>query len=253
MRLSTLALCALFLFPRAVHAEVSITEIMYDVPGSDVNAEWIEILNQSNSPIDLSEWRFLEGGVHHMLKPESVSVIEPFRYAVIARNATSFREAWPSFSGILFMSSFSLNNSGETLSLVDQGGAIVESTTYSHAFGNGDGNTVNFTVQGEVSRSPSPGEPASPAAAVFIGQTLENRNFGNHEETPRVDTHEAIDENGVGDGVYAVSYMEEGGEKKQTLLPWLAALAAVIAVGFFAIFNRNSQAKSGYTIIEDNS
>ena len=60
-------LIILLLIIPTVSAQIEITEIMYDVPGSDAGREWIEIHNTGNTT-DLTDWRFFESGSNHKLK-----------------------------------------------------------------------------------------------------------------------------------------------------------------------------------------
>ena len=60
---------ALFLFsvPFVVSADILISEIMYDLPGLDAKREWIEIVNTGSEGVDLTGWKFFEGGTNHRL------------------------------------------------------------------------------------------------------------------------------------------------------------------------------------------
>src|SRR3989338_825587 len=107
---------ALFL-PVCASAQVVISEIMYDLEGSDANREWIEIYNSGSSVVNITEWRLFEGDSNHVLTAVGSETLATGGYAVIADDPEKFREDWPSFSGRLFDSSFSLSNTGGTLVL----------------------------------------------------------------------------------------------------------------------------------------
>ena len=95
-----------------VHAESSlkITEIMYDLPGSDSGREWIEVYNAGASDIDLSLFKFFEANTNHGLAPAGSSILSAGALAVIADNPEKFSIDWPSYNGLIFDSSFSLSN-----------------------------------------------------------------------------------------------------------------------------------------------
>lgn len=164
------AFCALififvFLFPSIVHAQVSITEIMYDLPGGDTKHEWIEVHNDEES-VDFSTWKLYEGSTNHKLTPFSGSGSLPSgSYAVIADDPATFLSDYPGFSGALFDVALSggLNNTnGETLVLRDADLIDRDSVTYSPSQGaQGDGNSLNKTGSGWQALSPSPGTNAS--------------------------------------------------------------------------------------------
>ncbi len=135
--------CAVFI-PKMSLAALSVNEIMYDPPGSDTNHEWIEIVNDGDVPIDISGWKLFEGTSNHALISVLGSTTIPAHgFAVIADNATTFQTDWPTFGGVLFDSVFSLANSGETFSLKDSSGAVINEVTYTSASGaNGDGESL---------------------------------------------------------------------------------------------------------------
>ena len=105
------------LSPFTAHAAVVISEIMYDLPGSDENREWIELYNNGVEIVDLEDWRFFEGGVNHKILPRHALSLMPNSYVVIVRHVDGFKTDWPLYDGALFVSSFSLNNTGENLTI----------------------------------------------------------------------------------------------------------------------------------------
>src|SRR5580704_16125556 len=88
----TMFLCSVYV----AHAQIVITEIMYDPSGSDVGAEWIEIYNASNSPIDLTKWK-VNDGTNHVLNPPPKNgghgslLLGANAYLILAADAASFR------------------------------------------------------------------------------------------------------------------------------------------------------------------
>src|SRR3989344_1169913 len=95
-----------------VHAESSlkITEIMYDLPGSDSGREWIEVYNAGSADIDLSLFKFFEANTNHGLVTIGSPTLAAGAFAIVADNPVNFSVDWPSFSGLVFDSSFSLSN-----------------------------------------------------------------------------------------------------------------------------------------------
>ncbi|OGI61170.1 hypothetical protein A2645_02190 [Candidatus Nomurabacteria bacterium RIFCSPHIGHO2_01_FULL_39_9] len=152
-----------FLITFQIHAQVAISEIMYDLEGSDSGREWIEIKNTSSSDIDFSEkvsgdsrWRVSKKSGNHQITPfGGGDKLSAGAFAVIALDPSKFSLDWPNFSGIIFKSSFnSLNNAGETVSIKDTlTDTIVSGITYnSDMNAAGDGKTLalignNFSAQ----------------------------------------------------------------------------------------------------------
>jgi len=152
---------ALFLifFPAPLFASAQITEVMYDLEGSDDGREWIEVRNTGTEALDLSGWRFFENNTNHAIAIVSGGAIPPGGYAVIADNSSKFLADWPGFSGVLYDSVFSLINSGELLILRDSSLADVDTLTYDTSIGAaGDGMSLQKEGNGAwVPRDPTPG------------------------------------------------------------------------------------------------
>ena len=122
-------------------SEIVINEIMYNLEGSDSDREWIEIFNSGTTTVDLTDWKLYDGQSNHKLNiTQGSAIISPGGYAIISSGTDKFLADNPSFNGAILESSFSLNNSGETLSLKDAKDNIIDQVTYSSSMGaNGDG------------------------------------------------------------------------------------------------------------------
>ncbi len=102
--------------------------------------EWIEIYNTTNSEIDLTDWKFIEGfsesdedGVSHKLNSFNGDLaIKSNGYAIITQDAEKFSEKYETSSDIIVIDSSwgSLNEKGEKITLKDSDGNIIESFTY---------------------------------------------------------------------------------------------------------------------------
>src|SRR3989344_2877924 len=149
----------LLLSPSYIHAQVYISEIMYDLSGADTGREWIEIFNGGSESVDLSSWKLFEANVNHSLNNVSGGAsLSAGGYTVIADDTTKFLIDWPSYSGILFESSFSLSNTGETIALKNSELTTIDEVTYDSSLGaNGDGNTLNKSDGSWVNKSATPG------------------------------------------------------------------------------------------------
>ncbi len=150
--------------PGAVSAQVVISEIMYDVSGSDTDREWIEVFNAGGSSVHFSDWKFFEANANHSLTSvQGGENLAAGAYAIIADNPTKFLQDWPSYSGILFDSTFSLGNTGETLAIHMPPPDLTEtdSIAYQGAWGAaGNGNSLQRTSANSSTlseSSPTPG------------------------------------------------------------------------------------------------
>ncbi len=129
----------------AADTDILISEIMYDLSGIDGGHEWIELYNKGASGVDLTGWRFEEGGTQHTLSlREGSMTISAGAYTVIADDGDQFLLDYSSFSGNLIDSSFSLSNTGESLILRNgYNGTIIDTVIYSSSWGaDGDGNSL---------------------------------------------------------------------------------------------------------------
>lgn len=123
------------LFPLLASAQVKISEIMYDPEGSDTKREWIEIFNTGTENIDLGTYFFFENNVHHKLTAQSSSILVPGAYAIIVDSIPEVLADFSGYSGLIFDSAFSLNNTGETISLANPQKVIINSATYDSNMG----------------------------------------------------------------------------------------------------------------------
>ena len=124
-------------------APVLMTEIRYEVPGSDIGHEWVEIFNNGTESVNLSSWKFREAGINHNLNLKRGNILlDSQQYAIIADDTTTFLFDNYFYSGTLFDSVFSLDNNGEQLSLYN-GSTIVDDLNYSSSWGGNE----NYTLE----------------------------------------------------------------------------------------------------------
>jgi hypothetical protein len=192
------ALAFLLLVPVAVHAGIIFGDIGYDVPGADEGREWITIQNSGPDPVDLAGWRFFEGGVNHKLTPIGTATIPPDGTAIIVSSSDGYLADHPGYAGLMFKSSFSLSNSGETLSLKNASGTVMTSFTYAP--------------------KPVVPVPRAPAAKKIISNPV-----------PATTVH------ATGAPPFP-SQTAAAGNTPGGIIPWIGGVAAVIAFGIGAAF-----------------
>lgn len=174
------ALLVLFL-PAGAFASAVISEVMYDLEGTDTDREWIEIVNNGSSAVDVSSFKLFEANTNHALTSvQGSTVLAPGETAIIAVSPAAFLADWPGFSGRLFDSSFSLSNSGETLGIKNGADGEEDSIPYASAMGaQGDGKSLGRSGGTFVPQTPSPGsaEQASQTSSQSSGSLpLANQN-----------------------------------------------------------------------------
>ncbi len=109
--------------------DIVITEIMYNVFNVD-SLEYIEIYNNDVMAVDLAGFSFTSGVNYDFAVS---TIMNPGDYLVITDNSAGMQAAfgvnadqWPSGEG--------LNNNGETITLVDASGNVVDQVTYDDSF-----------------------------------------------------------------------------------------------------------------------
>ena len=140
---------------------VIINEIMYNPAGADNYREWIEVFNNGESSVDLSQWKFFENEVNHKLTLiQGSNILSSRAYAVITNNEEL--SDYPTYSGILFKSSFSLKNSGEEITLKN-GDLIIDKVNYNSFWGAyEDGKSLQRIDPDESSNNSQNWQAASP-------------------------------------------------------------------------------------------
>lgn len=141
-----------------------VSEVMYDVSGTDSGREWVEVYNAGSSSVDLSILRFFNKQGGHTIKSYggASTVLAPGAVAVLADKPESFLADYPGFTGVLLDSAFSLTNTGESIGMRDTEGVVQDEIAYSSDMGAaGDGNSLSRSGDSWVPGIPSPGVYAS--------------------------------------------------------------------------------------------
>ena len=140
--------------------KIIINEIMYDIGGSDDGYEWIEVYNTGFGDVDLSTLKFFEAETNHAISAFNggTSVISSAGFAIVAEDPEKFLIDWPDYQGLIFDSSFSLSNEGETLTIKDADGNIIDQISYtSDQGGAGDERSLQRNGDNLIEALPTPG------------------------------------------------------------------------------------------------
>ncbi len=173
-------ICLLFLLAflplNFVSAAIIFNEVMYNPSGTDTGREWLEIYNTGPDSVDITTLKLFENSVNHKITAYSgINSITIGQYAIIVDNPEKFLADF-NFSGIIFDSAFSLNNTGEEIKLLNSGGEEIDTLIYSLELGGNDtGNSLQLNDLGWIPAGPTPGT-INAAEAV-------NENSGDESET----------------------------------------------------------------------
>jgi hypothetical protein len=160
--------------PSVTFAQITITEIMYDPEGADTNREWVEVHNSGDDIVILgglgNTWRLYEESTSGVLNKRilnfesgaSTLTLPHNAYAVIAKNASAFRQDFPEHNGLLFLSALSLTNSeGRVLTFRDANGIENSSPLLYTPLPEADGTGASLQLQEDgqwIAGLPTPGE-----------------------------------------------------------------------------------------------
>jgi hypothetical protein len=116
------------------------TEIMYNPEGADTGQEWLEVFNLSTSTIEInSDWRFNDGSNHLLNLYQGNNQVATSTFFIITANAQNFLNNYPNFNKTIFESSLSLNNSSDTIQLLNNN-VLINGHTYNSELGGSDNN-----------------------------------------------------------------------------------------------------------------
>ena len=167
-----------------VAASLRVTELVY-APVDGASFEWIEVVNTSNANIWITDYVIVDGGrnkgISAVLNNEVQSTrvaIGSGQVAVIVRNQTNFKTKYPAYRGPLFKSTFSLNDTGDTIGLKssDPNSVLVDQASYVKSDGAyRNGTSLHVRSDGSIFEdSPNPGtvtqEDASTSALQYVSQ-----------------------------------------------------------------------------------
>lgn len=111
---------------------IVINEINYNSDNDNFDAgDWVELYNQENSMIDLSNWTFYDNGNKFTI-PTGTN-IEANGYLILIEDSISFKDAFPDVPANLIIGNlpFSLSNKGERISLFESSKCLVDYVIYS--------------------------------------------------------------------------------------------------------------------------
>lgn len=129
MKKTLLTLSLLIGLFAAVHAQIVITEIMYNPPESMTDSlEYLEFYNAGSSTVDLAGYTIV--GATFTFPSFSLA---PGQYVVVSKNSAAIQNQF-GVSSLQWDANQALTNGGETIKLLNPAGGVVDSVAYDDAF-----------------------------------------------------------------------------------------------------------------------
>lgn len=132
MRKLLTTLAASFLVAFSAQAQIVINEIMYNIPGTGEDQEYIELYNAGATAVTLNGYEFSQGIIYTFPVGGATISIPATGYYVIARDSAGFASAFGNSPDAVWTSG-GLSNSGEDITLLDASGNTVDSVDYDDA------------------------------------------------------------------------------------------------------------------------
>ncbi len=121
---------AIFAEAGAADVSVVINEINYNSADSRDTKDWVEIVNNGHTTIDLENWLLSDTGSDSgFFFPSGIS-LAPGEYLVICRNLEDFRAYNPSITNSIGDLPFGLSSQGDILRLYDDEGKLMDAVDY---------------------------------------------------------------------------------------------------------------------------
>lgn len=104
-----------------------VSEVYYNPPGQDELTEYLEFMNIGTSQLDLAGTSFTAGVTFTF---PAGSALAPGQRIVVVRDLTAFRAQFGNGPNVAGTFTGTLDNGGELITLIQPGGAIIQSFTY---------------------------------------------------------------------------------------------------------------------------
>lgn len=128
--LTDLDLTAVFQEMSIPDAEIVINEINYNSNSNFDPGDWVEIYNNSDFVVDLSQWQFKDSDDEHIFQFAPGFSLEPHSFLVLCENLDAFQSHFPSVVNCTGNFEFGLSGNGEELRIFDAMGNLIDYVIY---------------------------------------------------------------------------------------------------------------------------
>ncbi len=108
---------------------IIINEIMYKSPDNKDTKDWIELYNNSNNIIDISDWVLKDSDDDHIYVIDKNTTIKPDNYLVLIYDKSEFTSFYPDIQNYQGSFDFGLGR-GDIIRLFDKSGSLMDFVEY---------------------------------------------------------------------------------------------------------------------------
>ena len=116
--------------PASSENEIVITEIMYNSDDEIDSGDWVEIYNNKNTDVDLTNWILKDEDDDHEFLFSDGAILKSGEYALIVRDSVKFKEVYDHSVDILGEMNFGLAGGSDEVRIFDNFGVIIDSVSY---------------------------------------------------------------------------------------------------------------------------
>jgi hypothetical protein len=106
-------------------SDITCSEINYNSHPSKASGNWIELHNYGSSAANIGGFRLQEEGVATFFNIPANTTIPANGYLVLSDDVTQFKTIFPNVTNVIGPTGIALGNNGDTIRLLDAGGATV--------------------------------------------------------------------------------------------------------------------------------
>lgn len=134
-------------------SDVVINEINYNSSDDFDPKDWVELYNNTSSPIDMSGWYFSDSDDTHQFIFADGYTLPASGYVVISRDLAAFQAQFPAVNNVVGDMNFGFSGSGELLRVFNAQDELIDQVTYSDdtpwpTEADGNGATLSLTHPG---------------------------------------------------------------------------------------------------------
>ncbi len=111
---------SIFVSASTLGDNIIITEVEFDPAGNENEAEWFELYNPTETPIDIGGWTIEEGSVYFFTFPNT-TIIPAFGYLLVVNETADFNATYPTITPDIDMGGAGCYTDAECLRLNNTG------------------------------------------------------------------------------------------------------------------------------------